>query len=61
MLEVCTNWEDQLWAYIRSLVDHMVEEQLRGTSKHLRSLHPLPRDYPEEKYVKLYNYIFYMY
>ena len=49
MLEVCKNWEDQLWAYTRSLVDQRVEEQLRASSRHLRSLHPLPKDYPEER------------
>ncbi|XP_050701120.1 nuclear pore complex protein Nup107-like [Eriocheir sinensis] len=49
MLSVCQNWDDTLWAYTRTMVDQWVEEQLRAASTHLRSLHPLPKDYPEEK------------
>lgn len=51
MLSVCQNWDDTLWAYTRTMVDQWVEEQLRAASTHLRSLHPLPKDYPEEKFV----------
>ena len=49
LLEVCKSWGDQLWAYFRTLVDQMVEETLRANAMHLRSLHPLPKNYPEEK------------
>lgn len=49
MLQVCLTWEDQLWAHFRTMVDQRVEETLRSNSMHLRSLHPLPKDYPEEK------------
>lgn len=50
MLLVSQSWEDTLWSYTRTLVDQWVEEQLRAAATHLRSLHPLPKDYPEEKY-----------
>lgn len=49
VLAVCHEWEDVLWAYTRIMVDHCVEEQLRGAATHLRPLHPLPKDFPEEK------------
>lgn len=49
MLLACKKWEDTLWAYTRTMVDQWVEEQLRAATTHLRSLHPLPKDYPEEK------------
>lgn len=49
MLLTCDKWEDTLWAYTRTMVDQWVEEQLRAAVTHLRSLHPLPKDYPEEK------------
>ncbi|XP_066943854.1 nuclear pore complex protein Nup107 [Macrobrachium rosenbergii] len=49
VLAVCNEWQDVLWAYARTMVDQWAEEQLRATITHLRSLHPLPKDYPEEK------------
>ncbi|XP_068205657.1 nuclear pore complex protein Nup107-like [Palaemon carinicauda] len=49
VLSVCHEWQDVLWAYTRTMVDQWAEEQLRATITHLRSLHPLPKDYPEEK------------
>ena len=49
MLLASNKWEDTLWAYTRTMVDQWVEEQLRASTTHLRSLHPLPKDYPEEK------------
>ncbi|KAK7083378.1 hypothetical protein SK128_011021, partial [Halocaridina rubra] len=49
LLSICHEWQDVLWAYTRTMVDQWAEEQLRATSTHLRSLHPLPKDYPEEK------------
>ncbi|ROT76853.1 hypothetical protein C7M84_004545 [Penaeus vannamei] len=49
VLGVCHEWQDVLWAYSRTMVDQWVEEQLRGAATHLRPLHPLPKDFPEEK------------
>nr|XP_053637190.1 nuclear pore complex protein Nup107-like [Cherax quadricarinatus] len=50
VLAVCHTWYDVLWAYTRAMVDQWVEEQLRGANTHLRPLHPLPQDFPEEKF-----------
>ncbi|XP_045609120.1 nuclear pore complex protein Nup107 [Procambarus clarkii] len=50
MLSVCHEWNDILWAYTRTMVDQWVEEQLRCANTHLRPLHPLPKDFPEEKF-----------
>ncbi|KAK3854838.1 hypothetical protein Pcinc_038712 [Petrolisthes cinctipes] len=49
VLTVCQEWQDTLWAYTRAMVDQWVEEQLRGATTHLHTLHPLPKDFPEEK------------
>lgn len=49
VLAVCKEWQDVLWAYTRTMVDQWAEEQLRAITTHLRPLHPLPKDYPEEK------------
>ncbi|XP_042236201.1 nuclear pore complex protein Nup107-like [Homarus americanus] len=49
VLSVCNEWQDVLWAYTHTMVDQWVEEKLRAAATHLRPLHPLPKDFPEEK------------
>lgn len=48
VLPVCTNWEDYLWAYMRTMVDIRVESEIRDAI--IRDYQPLPVEYWNQKY-----------
>lgn len=46
LLPMCPQWEDQLWAHLKTLVDIAMELHLRDVRG--TDLAPLPEDYPKE-------------
>ncbi|CAG2055692.1 unnamed protein product [Timema podura] len=47
LTEVCTTWEDYLWAYLKVQVDILVEREIRSSLS--RSYQPMPDEYWKNK------------
>ncbi|CAG9773100.1 unnamed protein product [Ceutorhynchus assimilis] len=45
ILPVCSTWEDNLWAYMKSIVDIRVESEIRDCCTKNNSYLPLPEEY----------------
>ncbi|KAG7454659.1 hypothetical protein MATL_G00262070 [Megalops atlanticus] len=47
LLPVCESWEDTVWAYLRVVVDTLVEQEVRSSGMGSEELEELPREYLE--------------
>lgn len=47
LLPVCLSWEDQLWAYMKTMVDIRVESEIRDFVP--REYEPMPAEYWNNK------------
>lgn len=45
LLPVCTSWEDNLWAYMKVMVDVRVESEIRDSVMKYNEYLPLPEEY----------------
>lgn len=50
ILPVCSRWEDNLWAYMKSLVDIRVESEIRDCCTKDSGYLPLPEEYWLQRY-----------